>query len=224
MARRARGAGERPHTIDARCVIVCTNAYTGALGLPAGARTAKPVRNYMLATEPLDPALAARLGDGRRFFVEIDKSYVFYRLHRGRLVYGGIESFKDSAGSDFDVPSETLQKLTRLVRRSIGSDCPPIACTWSGRYHATVTETPIIARHPAAPAIVMNVGYGGTGVALTQIFSGLAASLATGERQPDPDMDRLGRILSETKLPIGGLAMFGAAVAQQLLLGRRPAA
>lgn len=220
------GAGARVllkcgQAIDARCVVVCTNAYTGALGVPEGARKAKPVRNYMLATEPLDAALRRRLGDGRRFVVEIDKSYVFYRLHEGRLVYGGIEGFKETTGSDFAVPDEIRHTLTGLVRRSIGSDCPPIARAWSGRYHATATETPIIARHPKAPAIVMNVGYGGTGVALTQIFAGLAASIATGQRPSDPDDARLGRILQDTRLPVQGLISFGASVARQLLLGGR---
>jgi gamma-glutamylputrescine oxidase len=218
---RARVLLESGHAIDAGCVVVCTNAYTGGLGVPAGARRAKAVRNYMLATEPLEADLARRLGAGRRFVVEIDRSYVFYRVHAGRLVYGGIESFKEIAGSDFAVPDEIRRQLARLVGRSIGGDCPPIAYTWSGRYHATVTETPIIARHPKAPAIVMNVGYGGTGVALTQIFSGLAASIATGQPQADPDMERLGRILQGTRLPVRGLVSFGTAVARQLLLGGR---
>jgi len=216
------GSGQ---VIKAGCVIVCTNAYTGALGVPEGARQAKPVRNYMLATAPLDPAHVQQLGDGRRFVVEIDKSYVFYRLHQGRLVYGGIESFKEVPGSDFAVPDDILGRLTHLVHRSLGRDCPPIARVWSGRYHATATETPIIMRHPKAPAIVMNVGYGGTGVALTQIFSGLAAAIATGRPQSDPDLERLGRILQETRVPIRGLISFGASAARQLLLGpRAPAA
>lgn len=208
-------------TIDARCAIVCTNAYTGALGMPDGARKAKPVRNYMLATAPLDTALARRLGDGRRFVVEIDKSYVFYRLHEGRLIYGGIENLSKTSGSDFAVPDAILDALTRLVRRSLGSDCPPIAQAWSGRYHATITETPIIGRHPKAPAIVMNVGYGGTGVALTQIFAGLAAAVATGQPQTDPEAARLGHILQATRLPVRGLVAFGTEVARQLLFGSR---
>ena len=91
----------------------------------------------------------------------------------------------------------------------------------SYRYHATATETPIIGRHPKAAAIVMNVGYGGTGVALTQIFAGLAAAIATGQADPDGEAARLGQLLQETRLPVRGLMTFGASVARQLLLGGR---
>lgn len=223
------GAGARitlqdGRALDTRCAVVCTNAYTGTLGLPQGARKAKAVRNYMLATDVLSPELQARLGEGRRYVVELDKSYVFYRLHQGRLVYGGIESFSQTPGSDFAVPAKIRDGLAKLVRRSLGTDCPPIARAWSGRYHATLTETPIIGRHPKAPAIVMNVGYGGTGVALTQIFSDLAGSIATGRAIADPDAARLGHILQETRLPVRGLVAFGASVARQLLLGGGAAA
>ena len=221
------GAGARVttvqgQTIDARCAVVCTNAYTGSLDIPAGARKARPVRNFMRATEPLPADLCARLGSGHRFVVEIDKSYVFYRLHHGRLVYGGIESLAELRGSDFGVPPGILEKLAGLVQRSLGAACPPIARAWSGRYHATLTDTPIIARHARAPAIVMNVGYGGTGVALSQIFADRAAAIATGLPVADPDAARLGEILAETRLPVGGLVAFGASIARQLLPGVAP--
>jgi glycine/D-amino acid oxidase-like deaminating enzyme len=218
------GAGARVHlqtglAIDARCVVVCTNAYTKALGIPDGTRKAKAVRNSMLATQPLDADLRARLGNGRRFVVELDSNYVFYRLHEGRLVYGGIESLSQTQGSDLAVPDKTLDALVSLLRRSLGGEAPAVAQAWSGLYHATVTETPIIERHPMVPAIVMNVGYGGTGVALTQIFAELAASIATGQPLADLDAARLGRILQETRVPVRGILSFGASVARQLLLG-----
>ena len=65
---------------------------------------AKVLRNYMLATEPLDAEAVARLGNGQAFTVELNKSYIFYRLHEGRLVYGGIETFLRTPPGDFDVP------------------------------------------------------------------------------------------------------------------------
>ena len=205
--------------ITARTAVICTNAYTDALSLPQGARRAKVIRNYMLATAPLDAAMRRRLGDERRFVVELNKSYVFFRLHQGRMVYGGIESFTEAGGSDFAVPDKIRQGLEALMRASLGTASPAIEHAWSGRYHSTLTEMPIIGRHPRAPAIVMNVGYGGTGVALTQVFSERAAALALGQTQTDPDAARLGQILHETRLPIGGLMSFGCGVARQLLLG-----
>lgn len=203
----------------ARRVVICSNAYTSELQLPARAIRAKAVRNHMLATAPLSDALRARLSDGRAFIVELNKSYVFYRLHAGRLVYGGIESFAHDGASDIAVADGLQKALARLVERSIGEACPPLSYLWSGRYHSTATELPIIGVLPQAPAIVMNVGYGGTGVALTQIFAPLAASLALGIPPEDPDIDRLGQLLQDTRFPAGGLLSFAGAVVRQLLLG-----
>ena len=78
--------------VRASCAIVCTNGYTGSIAVRSRPR-AKVLRNYMLATEPLDAEAVARLGNGEAFTVELNKSYIFYRLHEGRLVYGGIETF-----------------------------------------------------------------------------------------------------------------------------------
>ena len=89
--------------VRASCAIVCTNGYTGSIAVRSRPR-AKVLRNYMLATEPLDAEAVARLGNGEAFTVELNKSYIFYRLHEGRLVYGGIETFLRTPPGDFDVP------------------------------------------------------------------------------------------------------------------------
>ena len=77
-------------SVRARKVVMCTNAYTSTIVVPSRPR-ASVVRNYMLATEPLDEDTVKRLGSGQVFVVELNKDYVFYRLHRDRLVYGGVE-------------------------------------------------------------------------------------------------------------------------------------
>jgi gamma-glutamylputrescine oxidase len=192
---------------------MCTNAYTGTIATPSPPR-AKVVRNYMVATEPLDEDAVRRLGSGQLFIVELNKSYVFYRLHRSRLVYGGVETFFRTPGSDFEVPASIRKKLDHHLAKSITwrRDLR-IATDWGGAFHSTMTDLPIVTRAEGAGAIVFNVGYGGTGVALTQLFAPRAAALALDLPLADADDARLDAITRTTGVPIKGLLQFGAGVA-----------
>jgi len=219
---RIRLAGGRQ--LNAGRVLVCTNGYTGSIDAPSPPR-AKVVRNYMVATEPLDAEAVARLGDGQTFMVELNKSYIFYRLHRGRLIYGGIETFFRSPKSDFEVPAAVRTALEKHLAASIPWRASiSIATAWGGAFHSSATDLPIIRRAPGASAIVYNIGYGGTGVALTQLFAGHAAALALDLPLLDGDDARLGEIMGNTRLPIGGLLRLGSSVAWDVVTGRASAA
>ena len=173
-------------TLIARSVVVCTNAYTSSLALPVQPR-AKVVYNFMVASGAIDPARIAPKGDAQRFVVELNTSYVFYRMHENRVIYGGIERFSPCGDSDFAVPPDVLAKLEGLIERSFpGAGITP-AEAWGGIYHQTTTDLPLLQRIGAHGSIVLNVGYGGTGVALTQICGRLAASLALGREPVDED-------------------------------------
>ena len=73
----------------------------------------------MVATEPLDAEAVQRLGGGHTFIVELNKAYVFYRLHQGRLVYGGVETFFRTPESDFEVPASIHKALERHLAKSV---------------------------------------------------------------------------------------------------------
>ena len=105
-------------TLRARKVVLCTNAYTGSISTPS-APCSKVVRNYMLATEPLDRETQQRLGDGHTFVVELNRSYTFYRLHRARIIFGGIETFFRRPQSDYDVPASIRSALERNLAKSL---------------------------------------------------------------------------------------------------------
>jgi gamma-glutamylputrescine oxidase len=208
--------------IRAGCAILCTNGYTGSIAVRSRPR-AKVLRNYMLATEPLDAEAAARLGDGRAFTVELNKSYIFYRLHEGRLVYGGIETFLRTPPGDFDVPAWVRPALERHIAHSLPW-CKDlrIAVDWGGRFHSTATDLPIIRHAPGTKSIVFNVGYGGTGVALTQLFAPLAASLALDQPLADTEDARLAEIMLATRFPLAGLLQFGGGIAWDVIRGLTP--
>jgi gamma-glutamylputrescine oxidase len=203
-----------------RKLVMCTNAYTSTIMAPSAPR-AKVVYNYMLATEPLEEDALEQLGSGPTFVVELNKSYVFYRLHRTRLLYGGVESLFRTPESDFAVPTSVRNVLEGQLAKSIPW-CPrlKIASAWSGAFHSTATDLPIVMRAADAGAIVFNVGYGGTGLALTQLLAPQAAGLALDLPLADADDARLGAIIRNTRVPIKGLLQLGAGVAWDVTWGR----
>ncbi len=200
-------------------VLVCTNAYTSSIALQSPPR-AKVVRNYMVATEALGEEAVARLGNGQAFMVELNRSYIFYRLHQGRLVYGGVETFFRTPKSDYDVPGSIRTALERHLSKSVPW-CKDlrIATQWGGAFHSTATDLPIIRRAPSTKSIVFNVGYGGTGVALTQLFSHLAAATLLDLPLRDGEEARLCAILQDTRLPLKRLVQFGGSVAWDVVKG-----
>ena len=215
--RMADGAG-----VEAGRVLVCTNAYTHALAGPPAPR-AKVVRNYMVETAPLDDETVARLGGGQTFIVELNKSYIFYRLHQRRLIYGGVETFFGAAKSDYEVPAAVLQKLEKHLAHSVRWRQPPaIASAWGGNFHSTATDLPII-RAAGDSGITFNIGYGGTGVALTQLFAPQAASVALGQPCGDDDDARIARIVASTRVPLAGLLRLGGRVVRDIVTGKTKA-
>ncbi len=210
-------------SIDAATVVIATNGYTPSLALPEAPR-AKVVHNYMLATEPLDATVLARLQRARQtsgqFVVELNAAYVFYRLHKGRLVFGGIEKLRHAAGGDLDVPALVLQGLKKHLAATLdGMRMPRIADAWGGRFHMTATDLPIIRRSDRHPSIVFNLGYGGTGVALSLALAPVAAAHALGRKVEDRALAELARAICNTRVPVAGALRFAAGVASALVCG-----
>lgn len=209
------------HELRARRAILCTNAYSGSVALPEAVK-AKVVYNYMVATERASRHESGAAPQRKPFVVELNTSYVYHRVHDGRIVYGGIERFRPSGASDFDVPADVLALLEKLLERSFpGAGLVP-AEAWGGIYHQTATDLPIIEQTGRYGGIVVNAGYGGTGVAMTLICGRIAAALARDGRFVDPEDERLLRAMRATRIPIGALARFVAGVGADVVLLRRP--
>lgn len=211
----------RGGSLEARAAIVCTNAYSSSVALPEKAN-AKVVYNFMVATDLVAEAQRGRSGAGDLFAIELNTSYVFYRLHEGRLLYGGIERFKPYGANDFDVPPDVLAGLERLLARSFPDAPPRPAEAWGGIYHQTSTDLPIVRRSGSSGSVVLNVGYGGTGVAMTQLCGRLAAALVPGGRFVNEDDERLLAAIESSRVPVGALARFAVGVATDVLTLRRP--
>ena len=171
--RRSARAPRRRRRVDARRVIVCTNAYTSALEL-GRARPALVVHSFMTATAPVERRARARRRLHRRD-----------RPRRRRITActaaGSSTAASTScvapAGGDFAVPAGVRARLARHMRASFrGRDQLAIDRGVVGIVSRDRDRT---ADHPRVhdnPAVIFNVGYGGTGVALALVCARLAAA------------------------------------------------
>ncbi len=198
-----RAGGARVHLDDGTIVgsnkvIACTNAYTSSIDL--GERPAALViHSVMAATAPLADNTVGRDGD---FTVELNSAQAYHRMHRGRIVYGGIDKLRVPDGGDFAVSARDEAQLGRLMAASFPGAALPIEHLWSGRFHATATGLPIIRTSEDNHALVLNVGYGGTGVALTLACARLAACVASNGTFSSVDDTRLLALLHSTRISV----------------------
>ncbi|HEX5063721.1 MAG TPA: FAD-dependent oxidoreductase, partial [Kofleriaceae bacterium] len=199
-----RAGGARVHlddgtTIEARSkVVVCTNAYTSSIDLEERVR-ALAVHSFMTATAPVAAELV-RDGD---FTVEINTTQAYHRMHHGRIIFGGIDKLRAPEGDDFAVPAREQARLAQQMAASFPGVDLAIEHRWSGRFHATATGLPII-RTAERPdnAIILNVGYGGTGVALSLVCARLAAAVASRGQFMNADDPRLLALMHATRISV----------------------
>jgi len=91
----------------------------------------------------------------------------------------------------------------RVCGRDSSASCARATRTSSaGRFHATTSGLPIIRASTANPAVVLNVGYGGTGVALTLACARLAAAVASDDSFASSDDERLHSVIQGTRISV----------------------
>ena len=76
--------------VHAKDVIIATNGYTKSL-TPWNQRRVIPIGSYMIATEPLDPALVSKLCPKSRVMSDTRKLVFYYRIcpEKRRILFGG---------------------------------------------------------------------------------------------------------------------------------------
>jgi gamma-glutamylputrescine oxidase len=170
-------------TLDATAIVVCTNGYTGTL---ARVR-AVTVHSFLAASAPLD-RIPRRDGD---LTIEVAGLYQpYHRLHAQRLIFGGVDTLREPR----------LDGVRQQLAEAMASSVPGATLSelWGGAFHATSTGLPIIRRSSTNPALVLNVGYGGTGVALALTCARLAAGLVLGTGEDD----QLREAIAHTRLSL----------------------
>lgn len=183
-------------TLEARRVVVCTNGYTDALDVGERLR-AMVVHSFMVATGPLD------IEHTDDFTVEVDLAQSFHRMHDNRVLFGGMDKVRTPPGGDFDVPAKVRAALEKQLRTSYPRIARlAVAEAWGGRFHATATGLPIIRASTTNRAVVLNVGYGGTGVVLTLACARLAAAVASDESFASSDDERMLSVIHGTRIGV----------------------
>ena len=145
-------------TLRARDVLVATNGYTGS-AVPALRRRLVPVGSYLIATAPLEPALADRLIPRRRVLSDTKNLLYYFRLSPDRrMVFGGRAAFTPTP----------VARSAAILSRGMVEVFPDLAGTpvkyaWGGQVAFTLDQMPHAGRLDGAHYAL---GYGGHGVAM----------------------------------------------------------
>ena len=163
-------------TIAAKDVLVATNAYADAL-VPALRRRVLPMGSFIIATEPLEPALAASvLPTGRMVFN--DRNLLWYwRLDPdGRMVFGGRKRLGTVA----------LDEARDFLYRSMVEVHPQlrdvrVERAWGGNVAITIDRLPHCGR---IDGLWYATGCNGSGVATNTWLGTRMGAAITGDALP----------------------------------------
>jgi glycine/D-amino acid oxidase-like deaminating enzyme len=160
--------------IAARNVLVATNGYTDGVA-PNLRRRILPVGSYIIATEPLDPALARELAPTDRAFFDTKNFLNYWHVSQDhRMIFGGRVSFLPT---NVDHTADLLHhRLMRVHPQLAGTR---IEYSWGGKVALTMDRMPHAGRKGP---IAWAMGYCGTGVAMsTYLGTRMAEWLAGGD-------------------------------------------
>lgn len=145
--------------VRARAVLLTGDGSLGALS-PLVAAHVMPLVNFMIATGPLDPALADTVLAGP--IAAADTRFVvnyFRRTGDDRIVFGGGESYGETLPAGF--AATVRARMLGLYPQLAGA---PVTHGWGGRLGITMTRLPFV-RMPEAGLYVAS-GFSGQGVML----------------------------------------------------------
>jgi len=168
--------------IRAREVVRATNATTDETLSPWLGRRILRVGSYIIATEPLDPGLAASLIPGGRMLFDSRNFLSYWRLSPDgrRMLFGGRTSFAPTTAER--ARDRLYQVMTRVHPQLAGV---AVDRAWGGDVALTYDRMPHIGRHPAT-GVVYAMGYCGSGVALATHFGRAVARYLVGEGDLGP--------------------------------------
>ena len=183
-------------SVRANQVLLATNAYTEMhrYGTDLATRIV-PVSTSVITTAPLSDAAAAIVLP-RRYLVSDTRHLLNYFRWApgGRLLYGGRGSLTGKESPDVYRGLETKLRAAFPALREVAIDH-----RWSGKVAVTLDDFPHVGR--VSPKIAYAMGYGGRGVALTNLLGKLLAHLALGDLIDAGAMNAGGF----TRVPLHGL-------------------
>jgi gamma-glutamylputrescine oxidase len=165
-------------TVSAPQAVIATNAYTDATGFAPGGlqRRIVPVTTSVICTKPLGANLAATVLPGRRMVADTKHIMNWYRMMPdNRVIFGGrgdITGRSDDPGVYAKLERQLAGTFPALADIGIGH-------RWSGKIAVTLDDFPHIGR--LSPRVAYAMGYGGRGVALSNLLGKYLARLVQGQ-------------------------------------------
>ncbi|MET1077406.1 MAG: FAD-binding oxidoreductase [Pseudomonas sp.] len=175
-----RGANPLVHTpqgrVRAKFIVVAGNAYLGNL-VPELAAKSMPCGTQVIATEPLDPALASSLLP-QDYCVE-DCNYLldYYRLTADkRLIFGGgvVYGARDPANIEAIIRPNLIKTFPQLKNVKIEH-------AWTGNFLLTLSRLPQVGR--LGDNIYYSQGCSGHGVTYTHLAGKVLAEALRGQAE-----------------------------------------
>ena len=181
------GAGDalRVHSrrfrLEARHVLLCTNAWTGTL-LPHLAKCIVPVRGQVLVTAPL------KQGPLLNTCGYSDYGYMYYRdTFDGRLLLGGgrrQNRWLEHNRLDERISDPVQRTLEAYLRRRFPDVDAPVERRWAGIMGFSADGLPLVGKIPGLPRAGYAVGFNGHGLALGAGTAERAVDLLLNDRHP----------------------------------------
>jgi glycine/D-amino acid oxidase-like deaminating enzyme len=165
--------------LNARDVLVATNGYTGDL-IPWLKRRVIPFDAYMIATEPLDPALVSRLLPTDRTYIDWNFNVDFIRRapdDPSRIIFGGL-----TGGRVTNLKAMAHRLHGRLTRIFAALGSARIDHVWTGRCAGTFDLYPHLGVHEG---VHYALGYCFAGVPMGTWFGMKAARRILGSPEGD---------------------------------------
>lgn len=160
-------------TISASDVVIAANGHLDGLCAEIDAHV-MPIRNYVLATEPLGPR-ASRLIPLREAVADSRFVIHYWRISAdGRLVFGGGETYGHSDPKD-------VKAFVRAHMLKVYPDLTDVKIdyAWGGTLAVTMSRMPYFRR--LRPGVYTAAGYSGHGVAIATLAGKLLAEAIEGD-------------------------------------------
>jgi gamma-glutamylputrescine oxidase len=171
------GAGVVIHTqngrVRCRHLVLCGNAYLGSLA-PTLSRRILGVGTYIIATRPLEPALARSLLPSDAAVADLNWILDYFRLSADRrILFGGRVSY-----SALQPPHLAESMRRRMVRIFPEVSEIEVEYAWGGYLDITMSRTPDFGR--LSPNVFYLQGFSGHGMSLTVLAGKVVAEAVAG--------------------------------------------
>jgi gamma-glutamylputrescine oxidase len=163
-------------SVTARQVLLAGNVYLQDLA-PALSTRIMPVGTYIVASDPVDPALARRLLPCNAAVCDNNFVLDYFRFAADhRMLYGGRVSYSTA----------TPANLADSMRQRMIGTFPDLAgqridFAWGGFVDISMNRAPDFGRLPGAPQVYYLQGFSGHGLALTGMAGRVVAEAIAGD-------------------------------------------